>query len=743
MREYLFLKRHSLEEWRSLAETTHSSQFKRLLRQADSHHQDLPPREHPSDSITYIGTAILNLALAHLLTGDVACLDTARRWIKSAIAYPHWGKERMPDHDLDAAWLLFGLGLGYDWLKDSLPPGERDALRDKLYLHGRRLYEFAVTTEGAWWSSAYWQNHNWICYGGLATAAYALRAEYSEAGGWAARARDNFAQALALMPEDGSNYEGPVYWRYGVIWFLIYADLLQQETGEDLHQSDFLRNTFYYRLYLSGPNLVDTANFGDCHDRRSAHTAAVYARLAGLYRIGEAQWLYQHFDESGEWEREGVEGLVKPGLWAESGLEFLWYDASVKPALIVDLPFSRIFPDLGLVTMRSAWNSDAVTMAFKCGTPNGMKAWHSAHQLNHRFAWRTLSAGHDHPDANSFIIISGDDYVAVDDGYAKEKRSRNHSTLLIDGRGQYAGGTKNAFRDLDATWGARLEASLACGAVVYTRGEAARAYAPDLRLRQFTREALFLAGEAVVIRDTVAADAPHEFQWLLQTDAPPIATRSGSFRFTSGKTEYELHALQPAGLVHEVLEQEISANPTSAKPDWIIRRTQYALALSPAGACFDCQYFVILDLAGNRVEALPAERGLLASLGADSQQWTVAFASGRDGILADGLNIDGSWFAGRHAPGRLAQYLAGDVTSIWLGGELHFVADRPVDITWRQAAAGQRLTISARDDTWLRLSSDKPSVVHLNSRACRYQFEGATGMLWVKAPAGKSELEVH
>lgn len=65
------------------------------------------------------------------------------------------------------------------------------------------------------------------------------------------------------MPEDCSNYEEPVYWRYGVICFLIYADLLQQETGEDLHDSEFLKNTFFYRQYMSGPNLVDTANFGD------------------------------------------------------------------------------------------------------------------------------------------------------------------------------------------------------------------------------------------------------------------------------------------------------------------------------------------------------------------------------------------------------------------------------------------------------------------------------------------------
>lgn len=65
MREYLFLKRHSLDDWRALSRTTHASQYARLLRQADSHHADSPLPEHPSDSITYIGTAALNLALAH------------------------------------------------------------------------------------------------------------------------------------------------------------------------------------------------------------------------------------------------------------------------------------------------------------------------------------------------------------------------------------------------------------------------------------------------------------------------------------------------------------------------------------------------------------------------------------------------------------------------------------------------------------------------------------------------------
>ena len=742
MREYLFLKRHSLEKWRSMAETTHSSQFARLLRQAKSHHGNLPPPDHPSDSITYIGTAVLNLALAHLLAEDPAHLDAARRWIKSAIAYPHWGKERMPDHDRDAAWLLFGLGLGYDWLKNALSSGERDALRDKLILQGKKLYDFALATEGKWWSTAYWQNHNWICYGGLAAAAYALCDEYGEAGRWATRAQDNFIRSLSYMAEDGSNYKGPVYWHYGVIWFLIYADLLQQQTGACLHDSEFLRNTFYYRLYLSGPNLVDTANFGDCHDRRSAHTAAVYARLAGLYNIGEAQWLYHHFYRSGEWEREGAEGLVKPGLWAESGLEFLWYAPEVVASPLEALPRSGTFADLGIVAMRSSWNADAITMAFKCGTPNGMKAWHSGHALNRSRSWQTLSAGHDHPDANSFIVIKGDDYLAVDDGYAKEKRTRNHSTLLVDGRGQYAEGTKNAFRGLDETWGARLEASLELEGVFYVRGEAARAYERDMELRQFTREALFLEGEAVVLRDVISADVPHRYHRLLQTDAPAEPKGHGCFTIESGAAAYRLHALQPDGITHQVHEQEIKANPTSAKPDWIISNTQYALALCPPKPCPDCSFFVILDLAGFTVESARVEHGLAASLISEERQWQLGFTTGKDGILTEDLNIDGRWFAGRRTNGKLDRLLAGEVTNIWLDGELHIVADLPVDVVLKRWAEGIRVNITAADSTWIRFKNSKPSSHSCNGQNGGIHYDAPTGMAWVQVAAGKTEIAV-
>ena len=742
-REYLLLRRHSLETWRALAQTSHAAQAQRLLHQASSHHRELPPPEHPSDSITYIGTAVLNLALAFLLSEDEAHLGAARRWIQAALAYPHWGKERMPDHDLDAAWLLFGLGLGYDWLKELLPPAERAALRDKLLWQGEQLYQFAVESEGRWWSSAYWQNHNWICYGGLAIVAYALLDEHEAASGWAARARDNFRQALALMPEDGSFYEGPVYWRYGFIWFLIYADLLQQQTGENLHESAFLRKTFFYRLYLCGPNLVDTANFGDCHDRRSAHSAAVYARLAGLYDIGEAQWLYQQFYRTGEWQREGEEGLVKPGLWAESGLEFMWYEPSIKPAPLESLPLQRVFPDLGLVSARSSWRADALMLAFKCGAPNGSKAWHSGQAINRQRGWMTHSIGHDHPDANSFILMQGADYITVDDGYAKSKLTANHSTVLVDGCGQYAEGQYNAFRGLDASWGARLEAAFSCDKLVYARGEAARAYDTALDLRQFTREIIVLGGDAVLINDTLASSRPHDYQWLLQTDAPAEPRGAGKFTIRAGESACQLYVLQPSECCHRLSSREITANPTSAKPDWIIRRQQHTLMLAPGQLQKSCRFSVILDMAGCAIEQQAAQRGSVAALRKGESCWQIGLASGRNGILSDRLNVDGSVFAGRWQNSRLAQYLAIDTSSLWLDGELQLIADSPINICMQRSAGELRLKAAATAPTWLRFPSSRPAKLTSNGQTADFTYDALTGKVWMQVASGETNIVVN
>lgn len=62
--------------------------------------------------------------------------------------------------------------------------------------------------------------------------------------------------------------------------------------GEDWFQkSEYLKNTFYYRLYQSCADLKRQLNYGDCHDRYSSHTACVYYKAAAEYGDGYAQKL--------------------------------------------------------------------------------------------------------------------------------------------------------------------------------------------------------------------------------------------------------------------------------------------------------------------------------------------------------------------------------------------------------------------------------------------------------------------
>ncbi len=702
MTNHLFLQAHSIEEWRNLSQTTHQVQAQRLLKQANSYLDQLPPAQHPADSITYIGMAVANMSLAYLLTGQTDYLNGVRRWLNVAGAYPSWGLARMPNHDLDAAWLLFGFGLAYNWIGHHLPADELNALRHKLRHQGQLLYNFALASEGRWWGSAYWQNHNWICYGGLATAAYALEADYPETRAWSARALDNLQTVLSVFPEDGSDYEGPVYWRYGFPWLLISAHLFQQQTGLNLHDNSFLRHSFDFRLYLSGPNLVDTTNFGDGHDRRSAHSRAVLYRLAGLYRLGEAQWLANHFEETGEWEREGQEGLIKPGLLPEAWLDFIWFDPTVAPQPVHEKAKTAVFPDMGLITTRSSWQPDATCLAFKCGTPNGARGWHLGQAFNRQNNWDTIKASHEHPDENSFILIRGSDYLVVDEGYSKEKLTRHHSTLLVDGQGQYNEGAYNAFEGLDPAWGGRLEGWFIAPGLTCASGEAAGAYHPDLQLDRFRRQILMMGADLCVICDDLQSARPHDYQWLLQTDVAPQQTTANQFTFQTGGSQMVVTAVAPRPLACDLRQVEITANPTSAKPDWIIRRTQHTLALSPAEPCAQTRFLVALDVAnaGSKaaeVVSLPCEGGTAMQLTKNGETRIAAFAAGRSRlVIPELLSTDADWVVANPATGEL---WAGNVTNLWLNGKLQWLASTPVEV----ALLAEQCVVVAKRASWVSL----------------------------------------
>ncbi|WP_278235752.1 DUF4962 domain-containing protein [Isoptericola sp. AK164] len=539
------------------------------------------PEEHPLASITYLGAGAANLALAYRLTGQEHYLTELRRWLVPSLSFPHWGRANMPDHDLDAGWILHGLGQAYSWAGDALPDDEREALRDKLILQGTRLYEFAVESEGGWWSSSYWQNHNWICYAGLATAGYALRNDHEQAAHWTERAKENFDTVLDMLPEDGSNNEGVVYWRYGVPWIVTYLDLLKAEEGIDwFARSDYLRETFWYRLYQAAPDLERIIDHGDCHDRRSGHPVAMYYKLAAEYRIPQCQWLAEKVADDFFW-REAYESGVRPGVRAEAYQELLWFDPQAPSADPYDLPTSRWFRDLGLVVGRTSWDADAVMVSFKASPGGGHKAWETAHRIKAEKGWTTLNAGHHHPDSGTFTLLGHGAYLALDEGYSSSKRTAHHNAVLVDGNGFVNEDRYHVFENLPYEHQASILTATLADGWVHAVSETAAMYDPSLGVERARRHLVLTPSGALVVLDDLRAAAPRTWTFLLQTEHPARAEGDRHWVAEAGTGRLRVTALDDAVDV-ETVPTPVHANPTSSTPSLAIEKTLHTLRRSTA-----------------------------------------------------------------------------------------------------------------------------------------------------------------
>lgn len=616
-------------------------QWRRLAEQCDLYRRTAPPAEHPLASITFLGPAAANLALAYRLTGQEHYLEEAWRWISAALSFEHWGRAHMPDHDLDAGWILHGLSLAYTWLGDDLGPERSELLRAKLALQGGRLYAFAVASEGSWWSSSFWQNHHWICHTGLAAVGYALGER-----AWTERAKAAFSTVVDVLPADGSDMEGVVYWRYGVPWLATYLDLLQHTEGVDWwDRCGFLANTFWYRLHQAAPGYEEIVDHGDCHDRRSGHSVALYRILAARYGLGEAQWLADTVADRFFW-REAYESGVRPGVLPEAWAELLWYDAAVAP---VDpagsVPTQAAFDDLGLLVHRTSWDDDATLLSFKSSPGGGHTAWETSRRLDAEHGWDTLSAGHHHPDAGSFVLASRGAWLLVDEGYSNRKRAGHHNLVLVDGQGFAGEGRYHVYADAPPNRTADMADVLAEGGFLHGRARTARMYPEELGVETLERTVAVLPSGRTVVVDRGRATRSRTWTLLFHADHPAqeaTAPEPGALsnELRNGRAGAWLTTYAP-GARSERVVTEVEANPTSSTPDLVVTRRLHTLRVTPPPARDLLAVTVIEPFDAFRTDAaanpaarlLPARAGVAVDLGAGE----VAYLAGPDGVI----DVDG------------------------------------------------------------------------------------------------------
>jgi hypothetical protein len=282
---------------------------------------------------------IQHLAFAYRWTGERRFLDAGRGVLRAACAFPDWN----PSHFLDTAELSHAVGLGYDWLRADLDPGEAAAIRDGLIRLGLRP-GIAELDKDAWWAESAF-NWNNVCFGGLVVGALAVADTDPE---WAARlvpaTVQGLPKAIASYDPDGAWMEGPAYWAYATRYTVWGLEAMRSALGTDFGLSDTpgLRAAGHFPIHGAGPT-------GRYFNYADSGTDAGRGPLPSLF------WLAGRFDDAflAEAEHALLRGGARP---APAHLWFYRPPGGAATAAALDRRFDGRVP---VVTMRSAWDDPA------------------------------------------------------------------------------------------------------------------------------------------------------------------------------------------------------------------------------------------------------------------------------------------------------------------------------------------------------------------------------------------------
>jgi hypothetical protein len=425
-------------------------------------------------------------ALRYLLQAEPAQLAALLAWLEVAASYGDVGV------DLDAEYFTEGVALAYDWLYSDIPPALRDRLRDRLAAGCEQL--FTVSLAGKTGGGLnFQQNHYWFAHLALALGAAALVGEHPQAETWLAWSWDRYERMALSFGPDGGFHEGPAYWDYSMPTLYLYTDLYEGLTGRRAPALDAgLRGQAEFRLRHLLPDLAKSAPLEDAKIGLGKPVAATLYWEASRFRDPLVQAL------------PAVLGCAA----SSSKLALLWYDPDLEAdaAPLRRLPLARHYPDIGTVLTRTAWEPQATFAAFVCRPLGG----NSYAALCARYG--ISGTGHNHPAQGHFFLAAGSAILAGDTGYTYAKKTRDHNTLLVDGKGQYGDGEM---------WPApkpgrpRITAYAAAGDITIVSADIAAAYPPALGLRRFERTFVLAGDGLAVVYDRLQTAAPATFSWLL------------------------------------------------------------------------------------------------------------------------------------------------------------------------------------------------------------------------------------
>ncbi|KAH3758052.1 hypothetical protein Pelo_10182 [Pelomyxa schiedti] len=342
------------------------------------------------------------------LSGNRQYFDKAFEYMWQIITYPEYSGWRFywGGTDLTISHFLMGISLGYDWLYQELTPLQRHEIRIRALVETEYVVPLYGPKDGQSSIGYYTANHGQIDNCAIGTSALVFNDEdvAYPTSFWQDYIDQYFGYTFDMLNADGGTHEGAAYWSYGLQYVVRYAEMRRFSNERNwFSESEYLKHTALYRLYLTLPDQVQLVDFGDCPYNGYSAGRTSLLKIASEYQDQIAQWVALH----------GMAPDYNYFCW-----DVLWYDGSVDDTagpINANMPCYHHFNKTGITISRTNWFPNAQVLSFKSVRPIG---------------------GHEHPDANSWILDSGAKHLVVDHGYSYKKETKTHNTLIFDGQGQ-------------------------------------------------------------------------------------------------------------------------------------------------------------------------------------------------------------------------------------------------------------------------------------------------------------------
>jgi hypothetical protein len=391
---------------------------------------------------------VITLAALYRITGDQRFATRATQEMLSAASYPNW----FPWHFLDTAELTTAIGIGYDWLYNTLSPQDRKTVHDALVTKGIDPW-LALNAAG---KAHYLNNWAQVCNGGETIGALAIADEDpARAEQVISYARTAMTEIMQLFAPDGGFEEGPGYWTYATIYNVLYINSLETALGTDFGASDSpgFSLTPEYRIQATGPtNLF--ANFGDANSTPSpAPQMFWFARRfhRSAYAVSERELATSLDGHMDSYTLKDSERFAAFGL--------IWSTLVPDQDKTSDPPLGQSFSRVAQAYIRSAWHDP--------------RAWYVG------FKGGDAHAGHAHLDLGSFVLDAFGQRWAIDlgpdsyglPGYFGQRwtyyrqGTEGHNTLTINGENEdhdakaplTAAGQDFAIANLDGAYKGKIQ----------------------------------------------------------------------------------------------------------------------------------------------------------------------------------------------------------------------------------------------------------------------------------------------